>query len=558
MEAYINAGYRVVLPQDGNLGEGDWTGTGFLTISPSGNQIGHIISGGLSGGFGITDWILGGFNTIYDWFSGGHPKSYDPIDLVTGDYLYEHTDLTIGSGAYPFDLEFKRSYNSGSRLDNGPLGLGWTHNFDITAGVDSDGFQGLGEDSPIDASAAIVEHFVSANILNGSKTNERVVVATISHRWFMDELIDNLVTVKQPGNTSNFVKLPGGSYNPPPGMASTLTEESDSSYLLQTKHGILLDFDTEGKITTWKDPNNNIVTFAYGSGKLQSVSNGLSRSLTFTYDGDHVSQVSDGTGRNIDYGYDAVGNLTGMTDCNEHTTTFEYDTDGMIARVYYPAHPTDPFVINTYSSLGKVDTQTDAEGNIWHYYFSGYRAEEVNPLGNAPVWHFNKQGRTTLEIDASGHGINYIIDGHNRLVEKIFSEGNSIEYEYDENHNPVKEKINPNPASGEPTIIKSYTYEPVFNRLKTSIDPLGNTTIFTYDSNGNLIQIDQPETDGNIPQTNFSYNTRGQVESRTDAEGRTIDYTCDGTTGDLLSVTIDKTGLNLTTQMTYDLSLIHI
>ena len=112
VESYISAGYRVILPQDGNLGEGKWRGIGFLTISPSEDQVGHIISGGLSGGFGIWDWILGGVDTASDWLSALHEWWAEPIDLVTGDYLYENTDLTIGSGAYPFSLEFKRSYSS--------------------------------------------------------------------------------------------------------------------------------------------------------------------------------------------------------------------------------------------------------------------------------------------------------------------------------------------------------------------------------------------------------------------------------------------------------------
>lgn len=552
VESYINAGFRVILPEDGDLSEGDWTGIGFLNISPSENQIGHIISGGLSGGFGIVDWILGGIDTIYDWFSGGHTQSTEPIDLVTGDYLYEHTDLTIGSGAYPFGLGFKRSYNSGSRLDDGPLGLGWTHNFDITAGLASNGFQGLGEDSPIDAAAAIVEHYVSIDLLQGSKTNERVVIATLTHRWFMDELIDNLVTVKEPGNTSKFVKLPDGSYNPPRGVASTLTEEADSSYLLQTKHGILLDFDTEGRITTWKDPNNNTVTFSYSAGKLQSVGNGLGRSLTFTYDGEHISQVSDGTGRSVEYVCDAAGNLADVTDCNGNTTTFEYDTDGMLARIYYPSHPTDPFVTNTYDSVGRVETQTDARGNAYQYYFSGFRAEEVNPLGDSSIWYFNSQGKTILEVDALGYETSYIYDGHNRVGLRTYPEGNSIEYEYDENHNLTKETINPKPGSTESPITKLYTYELTFTKLKTSTDPLEHTTTFYYDTNGNFIKIEQPEVGGYTPTSTFTYNSRGQVQTTTDPEGMTTGYTYDPTTGDFLAITVDQGGLGLTTQMTYD------
>ena len=91
VEAYINAGYRVILPEDGDLGEGQWTGTGFLTISSSEKQIGHIISGGLSGGYGAepgtADPDDAGQSGDPGSQSSNHSQSPEPIDLVTGDYL---------------------------------------------------------------------------------------------------------------------------------------------------------------------------------------------------------------------------------------------------------------------------------------------------------------------------------------------------------------------------------------------------------------------------------------------------------------------------------------
>lgn len=556
IEAYINAGYRVILPQDGDLKEKDWKGIGFLTISPSENQIGHIISGGLSGGFGNTTWdlsdLLSDIDIVYYDIMREHAQSSEPIDLVTGDYLYEKTALTVGNGGYPFSLEFKHSYNSGSRLDDGPLGLGWTHNFDNSAIVDSDGFQGLGEDSAIDAATAIVECYVSINILQGSKTKECLGIATLAHRWFMDQLIDNIVTVREPGNTSKFVKLPDGKYNPPPGVASILSKKADNSYLLKTKHGILLDFNTEGKIATWQDTNNNKAIFTYGGGKLQSVSNGLGRGLTFTYNGDHINKVSDGTGRNVEYVYDGAGNLITVTDCNGNNTTFEYDINKKLTKIYYPSHPANPFVINTYDTLDRVKTQTNASGNTYQYYFTGFRAEEKNPLGNSHIWYFNNQGKTIQEIDSLGNKISSVYDGHNRLILLTYPEKNSIAYEYDGNHNLTKETLNPKPGSSALPIIKLYAYEPTFNRVKASTDARGHTTTFDYDLKGNITSIKYPEIDGYTPTTIFTYNSRGQIESTTDPEGMITGYVYDSVTGDILSVTVDKGRLNLTMQMSYD------
>ena len=86
--------------------------------------------------------------------------------------------------------------------------------------LDSDGFQGLGEDSPIDAAAAIVVNLASDNLLQRVRSTENLGIATLAHSWLIKQLINNAVTVSRPGMASKFVRLPDGSYNPAPGQAS--------------------------------------------------------------------------------------------------------------------------------------------------------------------------------------------------------------------------------------------------------------------------------------------------------------------------------------------------
>ncbi len=554
--AYINAGFRVILPQDGNLGEGNWSGIGFLAVSPGESQIAHIIAGGLKGGVGIfagiADALFAAAAGIFGLEPGQHPWSFDPIDLFTGDYLHHTTDLALGSGPAPFQLELSRAYNSGARHTVGALGRGWSHNHSFTAqGADSDGFKGLGEESPLDAAPAIVELFVALDLLDGPKTTERLVIATVAHRWFMDRLIDNVVVFSHGGNAQRFLQLPDGTFQAPVGSADVLNVEVDGSYRIQQKDGVVIDFDTSDNIESWTDPNGNQVTYSYSSGVLQTVSTSMGRTLNFTYTGNHLTQVSDNAGRSVGFQYDASDNLTVFTDALLNETTYVYDDPGRITEVFYPADPLDAFVTNTYDQLNRVATQTNAHGDAHDYHYAGVRTEEEDPLGNTKVWYFNRRGKAELEIDALGNETSHSYDGHLRLTGSTFPELNAIDREYDEQHNLTRVAITPKPSSGQSSVEKLYTYESSFNQLDTMTDALGRVTDYDYDASGNVITITRP-VGGLNPVSTYTYNSRGQVLTETDPESMVTRYTYDAGTGDLLSIVLDDGGLALTNQMVYD------
>ncbi len=552
VEAYIDAGYRVILPQDGDLGEASWSGIGFIAITPSENAAAYMIAGGLKGGFGTDPWTAGDMDTTPDSSSDDHEQSDEPIDLVTGNYLYEQTDLSVGSGNHPFSLEFRRHYNSANRYRPDPMGLGWSHNFEVQATPGSDGFEGMGRDSALDAVAAIVEQYISADLLHGPKTATNIVITTLAHRWFMDRLIDNVVTVSEPGNAGAYTLLADGSFNPPPGLASTLTQQPDLSYELRTKHGVVLDFEVDGSIGSWQDPNGNTVTFNYVTGVLQSVSSSLGRTLSFNYTGDLLTQVSDGNGRSFGYAHDAVGNLTSVTDATAASATFEYDSDGLLARIFYPANPTAAFVSNLYDSFGRVETQTDGAGNVWTYYVSGHRSKELDPAAEARIWHFDAAGRMTSAFDALGFETTYEYDGLQRLVRRTYPEGNATAFSYDERSNVLTETLHPKTGSLELPIVWSYSYEPVRNRILTITNPLSRVTTYTYDAAGNPNTISQPAVGGFVPLTTLVYDARGQVTNVTDPENRVTSYAYAAATGDLLARTVDPGGLALVSQRVYD------
>jgi hypothetical protein len=168
----------VVSPATG-ITIGQWTRVGYLDfefVLQSGvnvlQGVGAIITGGLSGGEPAStvpsptvvtnDQTTDGSGTqpVTGSAGGGDTSSpapgnapvnssaisvsgADPINLVTGDFTYNHTDLTVGTAAFPYGLGFTRTYDSSTRYLQSPVGWGWTHNFLITAQQQSDGFAGM-------------------------------------------------------------------------------------------------------------------------------------------------------------------------------------------------------------------------------------------------------------------------------------------------------------------------------------------------------------------------------------------------------------------------------
>lgn len=564
VQSFLNSGYRVLMPKDGNITQDSWQGIGFLAVleNSSGAALSSIISGARSGGQAskpcpslqvcVGELVVSLLSRLNN--GGGDSiiqKIHDPVAVANGNLGYSRDDLTLGNGGLPFGLGFQRSYNSAARSSDVGLGRGWNHNFNITATSNSEPFQGMGEDSAADAASAIAALYVSLDLLSTSRSLDRMIIATLIDRWYMDQLTDNVVNVVQPNNTEQFVKLASGKFNPPPGSASTLTKPS-GKYLYTTKFGVKLAFNTNGTLATWKTPAGMTVSFAYTAGKLSSVSNGLGRSLTLQYTNGRLSQVGDGA-RTVRYTYDTNGNLTQFSDAAGNATVFAYDQPGRLTKITYPSFPATPMVTNAYDSLGRVITQTSARNAKFTYFYTGLQTVEVDPLSKTTTYVFNARGQTIKETDKLGRITTTSYDAHNRPTKVVMPESNSVEYAYDKKHNPTKITLKPKTGSPAAAIVRSFTYDAKWNRPLTATDPLGRVTSYTYDATtGNLLSVKQPLVGGQTPTTTLTYNARGQVLTSTDPLGKVTRYTYDTTKGDLTQTTDDDGRLAITRRMTYD------
>jgi RHS repeat-associated protein len=609
LRARVAQGFRLILHRDGRTTVNLWKGFGHFEISPGNNVIGSIISGGYNGGFPTENQppaqvninagreflpsSLSPANTTPGGFQRGDsygvlPQGGDPINLVTGGYIYSADDVTMGNGAFPYTLAFQRSYDSGRAGAGSAFGQGWRHGFDLTVARDSDGFEGMGAVSARNGAISIAALYAMFDVQNTAGTSlisSRIVTASLVAQYWMEMLTGNVRRVSRPGAVEGFVRLADGSWSAPPGSNSTLAVNGDGSHTLVTGEGAALQFTAAtfsqpGRTTSWASAAGAQVSFGYdASNRLATVSSNLGRTLTLAYTGDLLTSVSDGNGRSVGYAYlpaqtGVPRRLERVTDPLGKQTRFTYDAGGRLQSIFYPAFPNDAFVTNTYDDLGQVTEQRDGNNNLTTVYVAGRRTELAEPSGNRHVWYFDPLGKPVLEVqdfgfkdDGTARG-NFATatayDGQSRPIRVVWPDENAVETTYNEYSNPTKiEQID---KAGSGRLTQTFEYEapvsapPNFQRVKKFTDARLNVTEYEYTPvKGTLSKVKQPavtepgDPSSVHPETTYAYTAVGLLERETDPKGRITTYGYD-TVGNLTAQTVDfGTGrLNLRTTWTYD------
>ena len=200
----------------------------------------------------------------------------DPINTYSGNFNYQEVDFSIPTAGIP--LRFERSYNSqATNVYTQPLGMGWTHNFNLH----------------LDISSVVT----------------KPVVLVAPH-----------------GSRLNFTSRISGTepiYTPAPGVHGELSRYGtiDYTYVLTAYNQMVYTFNSAGQMITQTDSSGN--------------------HLIFTYTNDLLSTVSDPTGeRYLDLGYDTNGRIIDITDSISRVVTFDYLNGDLITATNSLEHPT--------------------------------------------------------------------------------------------------------------------------------------------------------------------------------------------------------------------------
>jgi YD repeat-containing protein len=541
--AFINAGYYVLLPQNGSnhvAGAGSWAGSGYevrlrTAGSPMTNVSGMLITGGYHGGYsGFPDTtpnpsaVAQTGDAQANAFSFNLPFTFgytgaDPVDMADGTFQVEHTDLSLGQ-AEPRGITLSRYYN-GTRRNSNPAGMagGWVHNYSVNAYAVTAPQASLGKTTPQQMAPMIAATCAAAGFYNSVvPMAKNWTVSSLIAKWGIDQLNKTGVSVVMGKDTVQFVKQPDGSFTPPANCTMTLTQNG-STYSLLQRHGNTFLFDAVGRLNTIVDQYSNTLSLTYSNSFVKNVSDWKNRTFTFNYTGSQLTSVSDGT-RSISYGYNGAGDLTTFTDAEGKATTYVYDTNHQITATIDAASRL--VVSNVYDSFGHVALQyTQGDTNkTWKIFWSGWQNIEQDPAGGQRVFYYDNQGRVTRLRDALGNFTQTSFDGQSHVVMTISPLNETNQFIFDGNHNIIY-SIDP----------LGFTNQFIFdtkNNLIRSIDPRGIPSTFGFNNQFSLTGA----TNGAGDFLNYAFNTDGTPQSRTDAGG-TITFDAYDTYGQLTHIT---------------------
>jgi len=446
---------------------------------------------------------------------------------VANGNLSHSQQLFSSKGTFPTSLTLY--YNS---LDphNGSLGLGWSHDYDISLKENSDG---------------------SVLISEGNWKYQRYT-------------------------------LNNGTYTGRAGNYSTLVKNSNGTFTLTTKDGQVSLFAANGTLTSIADRNGNTQTFTYSGGNLATVTDPAGRAITFAYDSaNHLTSFTDPSGNayafsvgttlsNVtlpdggtwQYTYDANAFMLTKTDPLSNTTTYTYDDNHRVISSSDPEGKLRSITYPTTTGTVKSTTFTEKDGGTWTYNYDtqqGYLLSKTDPQGGTTSYAYDVNGNRisttnpdntivtsvydnlgniTSTTDALGQTTSYTYNSFGQVTSTTDPEGAKTSYAYDAKGNLTS-------LTDSTGAITAYQYDTKGNVSKIT-NPLGQTISFTYDQSGNL----STTTDAGNATTTYTYDTAGNVTAITDAKGAVTKFVYDKS--NRLVKTIDPNG-NASTS-TYDLT----
>ncbi|WLQ45627.1 RHS repeat-associated core domain-containing protein (plasmid) [Streptomyces laculatispora] len=444
--------------------------------------------------FNISDlvpWDLTGLKDVIDWLSG------DPVDLATGLLTDSHTDLGVTDPLG--SAEVTRTYWQG---DTHPRAFG------------------IGRDLSYNAFLHSEKQYEQVDLYlpGGQKVH---FTRTSPGTSFTDAVFEPLDT--------------------PTGFRGSKVLFHDAQWELHFRDGSVWIFPLYSPLKEIRDRHGNVLRLTRRDGtkgEITRITTPGGRWVSLHYDTLHrVDEARDNTGRTTSYTYDSAGRLSTVTDPAGKPSSYTYDgTSNRIKTAKDARNVT--YMTNTFYADGKVQKQTLTEGAEYSFAYTQTGTGKVTssqvtqPGGAVRRVEFDTDGYGVLDTAAYGSSLarktQYVRGPNHRIDAVIDPYGQRTELTYDANGYVTKSVALAGTANARSS--GTVLYDGPFDQPTRATDPLGNPTVFGYDSDGNL----QTATDPENRKTTLTYAPDGQVKTVTDNANAVTEYTYRN--GDLVSV----------------------
>ncbi len=486
-----------------------WAMYGTGTVSADGMQVVPNIDPSTGKPYGQPRFCCGSawfrilFGVYFSLVEGSAPspggaKGGEPVDLATGLFVLEKTDLVL-PGRLP--VTFTRSYRTNSTYA-GPFGTGTNHSYGVRL---------------------VVQNFYS----NNTKT-----------------------LVFPDGVRLNFAPQPDGTFRnfTDPAYRGAVLTQTGSVHTLRLKDGMTWTFGAPvqpnvASLASVSDRYGNTITLTRSGfqDRLDAITDSAGRQITLSYDArDRIVQLTDPLARTVSYAYDGNGNLATVTDPQGGVTRYTYDAQRRMLTIVDPRGIT--FLTNQYDSNGRVIQQTQADGGVWQFAYTvtgGVITQTVvtDPNGKHTTNRFNGRGyplvqtddqgqattsardpatnQVTSTSDALGRKTTFTYDANGNTTSITDPAGSVTDFEYEPTFNRVT-KITQRP-NATTTLVTTFTYDPANGNLLTTTNPKGETTTIAYNQFGQPTSVQGPIP--SEPPTTFAYDTNGNLITTTDPLG---------------------------------------
>jgi len=442
---------------------------------------------------------------------GNYAKGGDPVDLGTGLFVLEKTDLVIPD-VHPITMT--RTYRQNDPMARA-FGLGASHTYDWF--IVGDAFPCTYAEVVLPDGSRIHYDRVDAGTSCLTSAFEHTASPTQFYRSTLTQESGFWSLNLTNGTTYKFGKFHFWTETPGP-LLTKITDRLGNQI-----HIIREEFP-------FPDPSK---------GRIKQIISPHGRVLTFTHDSAHrISQVTDHTGRTVSYAYDTSGRLQTVTDPTGGVTTYTYDASHRMRTINDARNIL--YLTNEYDTNGRVSRQIQADNSefLFTYVEDGngqvMQTDVTNPRGFTRRVTFSTDGYPLIDTSALGQPeeqtLTYEVEAGTNLLQSVTDAlGRKTALVTDAFGNVT---IITRMADTVEALTTTLTYEPTYQQVASVTDPLTHTTTFSYDPAGNLETV----TDHLNQTVVFGYNGEGQVTSVTDGENNVTQLTYES--GDLAD-TID-------------------